>query len=689
MFDLILVADWSAASAPSPARPSKDAIWVCADLGGVQEVEYFRTRAAALAWIEAWLARGHRTLVGFDFAFGLPPGVAERLTGRAEALALWDWLAARIEDGPDNRNNRFAVAAEMNDAFPGLGPFWGRPAGLDLPGLPERGTARTGHGVPDHRAVDGLARGAQSPLKLYTTGSVGSQSLVGMAALASLRRRPDLVVWPQETGFAVPEARIVLAEIYPSLWPPAPAAIRDAGQVIATANVLRTATADWFAAPAASPDAARVAVEEGWILGIGPDGPFPAAPAPAPRVASDCFALPPGVTWTPVETALATLRKASGVVTGIDRVGVRQATGRILAEDVVARRANPPEANAAVDGWGFARAGLGDGPVPIVEGRAAAGRPFPGAVPAGHAIRILTGAALPAGVDTVALQEDAEPGAAGLVLHAVPKIGANTRAAGEDVATGAPVLAAGTILRPGDVGFAIAAGHGSLPVRTRLRVGVLSTGDEIVAPGAADGIPDVNRPMLLAMLAGWGFEAVDLGHAPDEAETLAAMLDGAATDAILTSGGASAGDEDHLSRLLRTRGSLHHWRIAVKPGRPLALGLWRGVPVFGLPGNPVAAFTCAAWFARPALLQMAGAGWRDPVGLTVPAAFAKRKKAGRRELLRARLRDGAAEVFRSEGSGLVSGLSWAEGFVELPDDATRVEPGDPVRYVPFAELGIG
>ncbi|WP_299816751.1 molybdopterin-binding protein [uncultured Jannaschia sp.] len=687
MFELILIADWSAAAVPSPARPSRDAIWVCAEEGGTETTEYFRTRAAALDWIDRQLDRGLRTLLCFDFALGMPPGVAERLTGRAEALALWDWLAERIEDAPDNRNNRFVVAAEMNRAFPGLGPFWGRPARLDLPDVPERGSDRADHGVPAHRHVDGLARGAQSPLKLYTTGSVGSQSLMGMAALARLRRRPDLVVWPQETGFVLPDARIVLAEIYPSLWPPVPAEIRDEGQVIATARVLRAASAEWFTAPARHPDAARLAVEEGWILGIGPDGPYP-APA-APRMASDCFALPPGVRWTPVDTALATLRGASEVVTGVEHVDIRAATGRILAEDVAARRANPPDANAAVDGWGFAHATLAEGPIPIVNGRAAAGRPYPHAVPPGHTIRILTGAALPRGVDTVALQEDAEAGEAGLVLRAVPKAGANARAAGEDVAAGAPVLARGTILRPGDVGFAIAAGHGTLPVRTRLRVGVLSTGDEIVAPGAGGGIPDVNRPMLLAMLAGWGLEAVDLGHAPDDAETLAATLDGAATDAILTSGGASAGDEDHLSRLLRMRGDVHHWRIAVKPGRPLALGLWRGVPVFGLPGNPVAAFTCAAWFARPALLKMAGAGWREPMGLTVPAAFLKRKKAGRRELLRARLRDRTAEVFHSEGSGLVSGLSWAEGFVDLPDDVTRVEPGDPVRYVSFAELGIG
>jgi molybdopterin molybdotransferase len=159
-------------------------------------------------------------------------------------------------------------------------------------------------------------------------------------------------------------------------------------------------------------------------------------------------------------------------------------------------------------------------------------------------------------------------------------------------------------------------------------------------------------------------------------------------DAIITSGGASAGDEDHVSALLSETGAMALWRIAIKPGRPLALALWRGVPVFGLPGNPVAAMVCTLVFARPALAQLAGAKWQLPQGFDVPAAFEKRKKAGRREYLRARIRDGRAEVFVSEGSGRISGLSWAEGLVELSEDARTVTPGDTVRYIPFSAFGI-
>ena len=678
MFDLILVADWSAAAKPTGPRPKKDAIWVCADLKGAQTVEYFPTRAAALAWIDDWLGQGHRTLLGFDFAFGYPQGFAAALTGQEGALGLWDWLAARIEDAPDNANNRFEVAAAINRQFPGTGPFWGRPAALDLPDLPPTDTARAGHGLPEKRAVEAVVPGAKTLWQLAYGGAVGSQSLVGLAALSRLRARwgAEMQVWPQETGFRLPETGNLLVEIYPSLWPPAPHEIKDAGQVMATATALRTASPDWFTAPGAQPDAERIAREEGWILGV--------------QAAGDCYALPPGVHWTPVAEALAALRSRTACVTGQEDVLVERAAGRILAAPLSAHRSHPPAANSAVDGWGFAHANLAPGPIPVAPGRAAADTTRADPVPPGSAIRILTGAALPPGVDTVALQEDARVDGGLLYLRAVPKAGANTRPMGEDITEGTAILGAGTRLRPTDVALAIAAGVATVGVRRPLRVGVLSTGDEIIAPGAAGpGIHDVNRPMLLAMLAGWGLAPVDLGHVPDERAALRSALDAAEVDAILTSGGASAGDEDHLSRLLSEEGEVQHWRIAIKPGRPLALGDWRGKPLFGLPGNPVAAFTCAALFARPALLQMAGAGWREPTPITVPAAFTKRKKPGRVEVLRARLREGRAEVFVSEGSGRVSGLSWAEGFVMLPEGAATIAPGDPVDYIPFAELDLG
>jgi molybdopterin molybdotransferase len=416
-----------------------------------------------------------------------------------------------------------------------------------------------------------------------------------------------------------------------------------------------------------------------------------------PPLRNDCFAMPQGVDWVPVEAALARLQAALHPVTTVETLPTAQAGGRVLAANCIARRANPPMPNAAVDGYGFA------GPMPegarhlpLLAGRAAAGQPYGHAVPPGHAIRILTGAILPEGVDTVVLEEDCATDAGTVAFHGPLKRGANTRNAGEDMAAGAPALSAGHRLRAPDLALLSALGIGAVQVFRPLRVGVLSTGDEIVAapdlPAAPHQIWDANRPMLLELARGWGFVPVDLGHAADDPAAIAAALDrGAAqADVILTSGGASAGDEDHVSALLRGRGTLSSWRIAIKPGRPLAMALWNGAAVFGLPGNPVAALVCALVFARPALSLLSGAGWLEAQGFTVPAAFSKRKKPGRREFLRARLdAQGRAEVFASEGSGRISGLSWATGLVELPDEAVDVAPGSPVRFIPYASFGLG
>lgn len=414
-----------------------------------------------------------------------------------------------------------------------------------------------------------------------------------------------------------------------------------------------------------------------------------------PKLRNDCFAMPQGVDWVPVDTALQKLQASLHAVKGVETVPVSRAIGRILAEDAVAQRSNPPAANSAVDGYGFAHAATDDGvnTLPLVSGRAAAGQPFTGTVPSGQAVRILTGAILPDGVDTVVLEEDCASDARSVAFRGPVKPGSNTRKAGEDVEKGQVALPKHTLLRPTDIALLTALGLGHVTVFQRLRVAVLSTGDEL-ARGAATGphqIYDANRPMLLGLIAGWGYDAIDLGQAPDDETEIVARLDDGAkrADLILTSGGASAGDEDHVSRVLQDRAHLTCWRIAVKPGRPLAMAMWNGVPVLGLPGNPVAAFTCTLVFARPALSLLAGAGWKTPVGFTVPAAFSKRKKAGRREFLRARLNDdGAAEVFASEGSGRISGLAWADGFVELPDTAADIQPGTPVRYIPYSAFGI-
>lgn len=412
-----------------------------------------------------------------------------------------------------------------------------------------------------------------------------------------------------------------------------------------------------------------------------------------PPLRDDCFALPAGVDWTPVDQALAMLRDRLHPVVGQETCNLDQALGRIVAAPVVAERPNPPQANTAVDGYGFAHGSLGAGdPVlPLVKGRAAAGLAYEAEVPAGHAIRILTGAALPKGVDTVVLQEDVTAADSQIAFRAGIRPGANTRKAGEDIGAGDVALPAGRVVTPADLALMAAVGVSRISVHHRLQVAVISTGDELVEPGtkaAAGQVFDANRPMLTGLVETFGYDPVDLGIVRDDRQALRQAFDAASerSDVILTSGGASSGDEDHVSALLNEAGAMAEWRIALKPGRPLALGMWRGKPVFGLPGNPVAALVCTLIFARPAMGVLSGAGWCEPQGFEVPAGFEKNKKPGRREYLRARIRGGRAELFKSEGSGRISGLSWAEGLVELGDAGQEIRPGDPVTFIPYGSF---
>jgi molybdopterin molybdotransferase len=684
-FDTILVIDWSSGN-DRGAKPTKDAIWAGVNRDGVAEAPvYLRNRQVAEEWLVSFFTAeqtaGRQVFAGFDFPFGYPTGFANALTGSTDPLALWEWLETRVEDTPQ-ANNRFDLAGAINlQLNNGMGPFWFNGLQRDIEGL-DRSQRDYANPFPDRRQCEANTKGTFTCWQLGGAGAVGGQVLTGLPVLARLKRKFDVAVWP----FQALESAIAFVEVWPSLtvdsvpngW------IKDAWQVTEVARQI-SELSDIELTEILNIDAP----EEGWIFGLG----FEDRLRTVPPLRNDCFALPSGVYWTPVDEAHAMLRARLSPLTAIESTPLSAAMGRITASKVTAIRANPPLPNTAVDGYGFAGGrSTGFHILPLAEGRAAAGD-TPGTVPSGQAIRVLTGAALPAGVDTVVLQEDVKVSGGNVRFSGPIKLGANTRKAGEDVSGGQTILSTGRRITAADLALMAATGISEIQTRARLRVGILSTGDELVEAGAfaADGqIFDANRPMLLALAAQFGHEPVDLGRAPDDREALRVRLDAASAqvDVILTSGGASAGDEDHVSALLQEAGAMSLWRIAVKPGRPLALGMWGGKPVFGLPGNPVAAMVCTLIFARPALDVLAGAAWSVPQGFDVPAGFSKTKKAGRREYLRARMRDGRVEVFASEGSGRISGLSWAEGLVELPEASMTVSPGDLVRFIPYGSFGV-
>jgi hypothetical protein len=272
LFDTVIIVDWSAANAPSPARPSADAIWIGVMRKGEESTTYHRTRvdaeAALVALLDAERGAGQRVLLGFDFPMGYPVGFAGRLTGLRDASAVWAWLADQIVDGPDNRNNRFAVAAQINARMGGGGPFWGCPAGQVYDALPAtKAVDYAALDLPERRTVEVKVPRAQPVWKLYTTGSVGSQTLMGLPMIHRLAQRADVAVWPFDTR----EAPVVIAEIYPSLLTNAVAkdndTIKDRAQVRLLARSLwRLAQKDRLAPVFDVPDVAR---EEGWILGAG------------------------------------------------------------------------------------------------------------------------------------------------------------------------------------------------------------------------------------------------------------------------------------------------------------------------------------------------------------------------------------------------------------------------------------
>ena len=386
-----------------------------------------------------------------------------------------------------------------------------------------------------------------------------------------------------------------------------------------------------------------------------------------------------------------------------ERVRLRGARGRVAAADVKAPVDLPPFDNSAVDGYAVRHADLredGDSKLAIA-GRLTAGARADIALKSGQAVRIFTGAAMPAGADTVFMQEDVTVDGDHVIVPKGLKLGANRRLAGEDVPAGQVALPAGTVLEPQHIALAAALGITEIEVRRRLQVAIFSTGDEVVEPGSPRGgaaIYDANRYLLSELLERLGAVVTDLGILADDPETLARALAKAAAwhDLVITSGGVSTGEADHVRSAVERIGSLVFWRVAIKPGRPVAMGVIRGAAgqgaaFVGLPGNPVAVFVTFVRVVKPLLRRLAGARPQSLLPLPVRAAFAYRKKKDRREYVRVALRraaDGELEAVKhpQDGAGILTSLTETDGLLEFPEDVTAIEPGARVGFLSYAAL---
>ncbi len=405
------------------------------------------------------------------------------------------------------------------------------------------------------------------------------------------------------------------------------------------------------------------------------------------QLSDDCFAF--GGKLQTLDAALALIASSVPCAVGTERIPLLDADGRILAADLFAPVDLPPFANSAVDGYAVRHADVSQTPLPI-SARLAAGHAAHPLIP--HtAQRIFTGAVLPEGADTVYMQEDVQLEPGGVRLPPGLKPGANTRPASEDIAAGHRALAAGTRLRPQHLALAAALGQTHLDLRTKLRVALFSTGDELVDPGAQPGPAqryDSNRILLSALCRRAGARITDLGILPDKSESIANALAQAAPHhhAILTTGGVSAGEEDHVRDAVERAGRLAWWRLAIKPGRPVAMGQIGNTPFMGLPGNPVAAFVTFVHLARPMLAALGGELYRPPTPIPVPSAFTYRKKPGRREYVRVRFEHGRLHRHPTEGAGILTSLTQTDGVAEIADDVTAIHPGEMIGFLPYGAI---
>ena len=392
----------------------------------------------------------------------------------------------------------------------------------------------------------------------------------------------------------------------------------------------------------------------------------------------------------PVEDALQQLldMAAAAPIREQESLLLAECDGRVLAQDLISTLDLPPWPNSAMDGYALRLADWTGEPLVVSQRIFAGNAPQP--LAAGTCARIFTGAPVPPGADCVEMQENALVHADERVSFTEPlRVDQNIRPQGQETTVGEMVLSAGTRLGPIELGLAASLGHARLDVIRRVRVAVLSTGDELIEPGLPLGpgqIYNSNRRVLCSWLERMGCEVIDAGILPDDLEqTRTCLASLGAVDLILSSGGVSVGEADFLGIALREEGELALWKLAIKPGKPLTFGHFRGVPVIGLPGNPASTLVTFALLARPYLLRRQGVQDVEPLRFEVPVGFTWPKPGNRREYLRGRIEQGKAIIYRNQSSGVLRSAAWAEGFVEVRE-GTTLEVGDSVNFIPLSEV---
>jgi molybdopterin molybdotransferase len=400
----------------------------------------------------------------------------------------------------------------------------------------------------------------------------------------------------------------------------------------------------------------------------------------------------PGKTGSlmPVETALARLLEMAEASRIVEReyLPLAQVQGRVLAEDLISTLDLPPWPNSAMDGYALCLADWNGEPLPVSQKIFAGQAPEP--LAPGTCARIFTGAPVPLGADCVEMQENAEVQVDERVRFTESmSAGQNIRPQGQETTVGELILAAGTRLGPIEQGLAASLGCAGLNVTRKVRVAVLSTGDELVEPGQALGpgqIYNSNRVLLCSWLGRLGCEVIDAGILPDDlAATRQRLGELQDVDLILSTGGVSVGEADFLGIALREEGELSLWKLAIKPGKPLTFGHFRNVPVIGLPGNPASTLVTFALLTRPYLLRRQGVQSVAPLKFPVPAGFDWPHAGNRREYLRGRLEQGQATIYRNQSSGVLRSAAWADGLVEVLEGRTLLK-GEEVIFIPLSEL---